>query len=289
MKKTGLLLIGFTALLMLAETARVKAAGGGFGGFDENHRIQDVSSKSKDENSLVLGFLIPKNFFSSGVGMSGKSAPGVEGVFNGWAPHPKREELEIPSLAELRPIPLPGRSVPFLHYLLGFSLCLILLAIGGAIFIVSKRPDPAKDFDDGDEDNDASETQEKFREQTLGLFRRLMVMMMVVDNHIHPAELETIKEIYQKLTGRKFPEAELPGPGEISFDETVEEVISQYKDNLNQAEKEIILLSIFLVGAADNEIREEELDLLRNIADLFGFSTGSMNEVHKVALEDQED
>lgn len=221
--------------------------------------------------------------------LSGKFVLVVRGESSDWEPLHRGEDLKPFQMAGLPPKLLPGNWVSVPDYLLGLSLWLILPVFGGGLFIAFKLRGTSKGIKNMDDNTGASQNHEEFREQNLGLFRRLMIMMMVVDNHIHPDEISIIKDIYKKLTDREFPEEELPTSEEISFDETVEDVISKHKENLNRTEKEIILLSIFLVGAADKVIRREESDLLRNTAVLLGFSTGDMNEIHNGALGNQED
>lgn len=115
---------------------------------------------------------------------------------------------------------------------------------------------------------DPTTSNERFEAEFHSAVKRVMVLMMMADGKIDDEEVETIRQVFGKLSsrdvGREEVEAEVAAA-------TVEghglrQYLSNVAGNLNDTGKELVVRAAFFVAAADGKITEEESALLTELA-----------------------
>ena len=115
---------------------------------------------------------------------------------------------------------------------------------------------------------------------------RLMILMMMSDREIHIRERELIKDVFPKLTGVDLSDPEMDTEI-IAAGEEKRGVVTYLRDlapELSEAEKELVIKSVFLVGLADGVYRDPEEEILVEIATVLGVSGDRLHEITKELL-----
>ena len=98
--------------------------------------------------------------------------------------------------------------------------------------------------------------------------KRVMVLMMMADGKVDAEEIETIRQVFGKLSKREVTQAEVDA--EVSAARSEGRGLRQYlasvSGNLNDAGKELVVQAAFFVAAADGTVTEEETALLAELA-----------------------
>lgn len=98
--------------------------------------------------------------------------------------------------------------------------------------------------------------------------KRVMVMVMLADGHVDDEELETIRQVYEKVAKRPIDRAEIDA--EIRLVKHDRRGIRQYLASivgkLNDPGKELVVKSAFFVAAADGKFTDEESAFLAELA-----------------------
>ncbi len=98
--------------------------------------------------------------------------------------------------------------------------------------------------------------------------RRVMVMMMMADGVIEAEEMDTIRTVYEKLSGKKVSDEELLDEVELVRTEgkTVSDYVRHLVGKLNPEGRELVLKAAFFVAAADGVFQDEEKVMMRQLA-----------------------
>ena len=115
--------------------------------------------------------------------------------------------------------------------------------------------------------------------------KRVMVLMMMADGKIDPEELETIRQVFGKLSKREVGRAEVEAEVEAAKTEGrgLRQYLTSISPNLNDPGKELVVQAAFFVAAADGTVTEEETALLTELATALEMSPahfrGAIDEV----------
>lgn len=111
--------------------------------------------------------------------------------------------------------------------------------------------------------------------------KRAMVMVMMADGEIDPGEIETVRGIYQKVTGAALSEESVRA--EIAAAEAdpggIADQLAKLAGTLNDDGKELVLKAALFVAAADGEVQGEEKELIGIIGDSLGMTPAHMGSV----------
>ena len=97
--------------------------------------------------------------------------------------------------------------------------------------------------------------------------KRVMVQMMLADGHIDDQEIETIREVYQKLSGVALTRIDVEGEIHDAKGDgrTVVDYLRNLAGTLNANGKEMVVRASLLVAAADGEFQREEQDFVSEV------------------------
>jgi len=98
--------------------------------------------------------------------------------------------------------------------------------------------------------------------------KRVMVLMMMADGKMDEEEVETIRQVFGKLSRREVSKDEVDAEVAASKNEGggLRQYLARVSPNLNDAGKETVVRAAFYVAAADGKITEEETALLAELA-----------------------
>jgi uncharacterized tellurite resistance protein B-like protein len=120
---------------------------------------------------------------------------------------------------------------------------------------------------------------------------RLMIIMMTSDREIHHRERALIKEVHLKLTGAGLSdpemEAEIVAAGEDNRD--LAGYLRDMAPGFSEAERELVIKAVFLVGLADGVFRDQEEEVLREAAATLGVSKDRLQEIVTESLTLEQD
>ena len=117
----GLMLVG-----ILAFSNQVHSMG--FGGQETIHKIVDVKLKGANSEKLFLGYKTYILFFIAGIYVKDEGyVLGISGSNSKYYPFPSGEELKNFQASGMLPTELPEYSIPFIEYVFGYSLWIILI------------------------------------------------------------------------------------------------------------------------------------------------------------------
>lgn len=98
--------------------------------------------------------------------------------------------------------------------------------------------------------------------------RRVMVLMMLADGRIDDEEIETIKQVYERVAKRPIDKAEIDQEvADARADgRGIRPYLSSIVGRLNDPGKELVVKTAFFVAAADGTFTDEETALLAELA-----------------------
>jgi tellurite resistance protein len=98
--------------------------------------------------------------------------------------------------------------------------------------------------------------------------KRVMVLMMMADGKIDPEEIETIRQVFGKLSNREVRQEEVDAEVAAARSEGrgLRQYLSSVSGQLNDTGKELVVKAAFFVAAADGRITDEETSLLSELA-----------------------
>lgn len=116
-------------------------------------------------------------------------------------------------------------------------------------------------------DWDPRKAQREFEAEFETAIRRVMIRMMLADGDVDPAEVTTIAEVFQRLTGHPCGVEQIREEAQAALGErrSLAEVVGGVAPMLNDHGKEMVLRSAALVAGADGRLEAEEAALLRAI------------------------
>ena len=98
--------------------------------------------------------------------------------------------------------------------------------------------------------------------------KRVMVLMMMADGKVDAEEIETIRQVFGKLSKREVTQAEVDAEVNAARSEGhgLRQYLASVSGNLNDAGKELVVQAAFFVAAADGKVTDEETALLAELA-----------------------
>ena len=110
--------------------------------------------------------------------------------------------------------------------------------------------------------------------------KRVMVLMMLVDQRIEETEITAIIDVFHKITGRKLTRKDIKREVLIarSKEENLEAYLAGLLGRLNDDGKQLVVRAAYLIAQADGHLADSELQLLRRI--------GSRLELPPVVIKD---
>ena len=131
---------------------------------------------------------------------------------------------------------------------------------------------------------DPSAGRKQFEAEFHAAVKRVMVMMMMADGKIDDEEVETIRQVFGKLSSREVTKAEVDAEVDaVKRDgNNLRHYLASVSGNLNDPGKELVVKAAFFVAAADGKITEEESALLAELA-----SALEMTAAHFKGVVDQ--
>jgi uncharacterized tellurite resistance protein B-like protein len=117
--------------------------------------------------------------------------------------------------------------------------------------------------------------------------RAVLAAMIIVDDDIDPAEIETACRIYARATGESLdPDTLRSAAGQLKAGEVnVEDTLAGLSQPLDYQAKERILEAALDVASADGFVLEEEETLLATIAAALGITEGQYRRTMSRLLE----
>jgi uncharacterized tellurite resistance protein B-like protein len=96
----------------------------------------------------------------------------------------------------------------------------------------------------------------------------VLVRMMLADGHMDPAEIEAIRAIYQKLSGRDIQADEIRSEAAAvrSRNTSVEDYLGSIAGSLNPKGRELVVRAACMVATADGSMDDQELRMLHDVA-----------------------
>ena len=125
--------------------------------------------------------------------------------------------------------------------------------------------------------------QSKFEAEFERAVKRVLVLMMLADGVLDPAEMRTICEVFERVTDCELTEADLMAEVEAAraSQVTVELYVRSLLGRLNHEGKDMVIRAAFLVAAADGVVEARERVLFRRIGQAL-----QMNRAYITALLD---
>lgn len=98
--------------------------------------------------------------------------------------------------------------------------------------------------------------------------KRVMVLMMLADGKIDEEEIETIKQVYERVAKKEIDKAEIEREvADARADgRGIRPYLSSIVGRLNDPGKELVVKTAFFVAAADGKFTDEETALLAELA-----------------------
>lgn len=98
--------------------------------------------------------------------------------------------------------------------------------------------------------------------------KRVMVLMMLADGEIADEELETIRQVYEKVAKKPIDRAEIDAEIRLAKKDSrgIRQYLASIVGKLNDPGKELVVKSAFFVAAADGKFTDEESALLAELA-----------------------
>ncbi len=98
--------------------------------------------------------------------------------------------------------------------------------------------------------------------------KRVMVLMMMADGKVDAEEIETIRQVFGKLSKRDVTQAEVDAEVRAATSEGrgLRQYLASVSGSLNDAGKELVVQAAFFVAAADGKVTDEETALLGELA-----------------------
>lgn len=123
-------------------------------------------------------------------------------------------------------------------------------------------------FDDAVLSWDPREAQRQFEAEFQKAMKTLMLHMLLADDRIDDAEVRTVCEIYNRLSGGSVSADEVAAEAVLlsASDADPVSVAAAFGPRLNDTGKEMVVQAGLQVASADGHVGDEEMALLRRIA-----------------------
>ncbi len=128
---------------------------------------------------------------------------------------------------------------------------------------------------------DPQAAREQMRTHFCETLKQVMVQVLLADERVHDAEIETVRNLFRKVSGQELGEDELRAEirsAEASPDRTLEE-LNRMAAMLGDDSKETIIKAALLVASSDGEIDANERELIQHVAGAIQMSPAHMRGV----------
>jgi hypothetical protein len=114
---------------------------------------------------------------------------------------------------------------------------------------------------------DPGPEQAEFEAEFEAAIKRVMVLMMLADDVLHPAEVLTICDVFARITTGELTEAEVLAEADAAraMGLDLETFVQGLVGRLNYKGKDMVMRAAFLVAAADGEFQGPEKALLNQL------------------------
>jgi tellurite resistance protein len=119
--------------------------------------------------------------------------------------------------------------------------------------------------------------------------KRVMVLMMMADGKIDTEEVETIRQVFGKLSNREVSQEEVDAEVATAKSEGhgLRQYLANVSGNLNDTGKELVVKAAFFVAAADGKITDEESSLLSELASALEMSPAHFRGAIDELMQDE--
>ncbi|MCC0011971.1 MAG: TerB family tellurite resistance protein [Rhodobiaceae bacterium] len=119
-----------------------------------------------------------------------------------------------------------------------------------------------------------NEDEQAFLENFEKAILNAMLLLMISDGHIDDTEVQTVIEVYAKLTDKKLSREETLAQAEhvLAAGHTLNDYLLSIADVLNQDGKQLIIRSMSLVAAADGKMEDAERNTIVECAQIIGLA-----------------
>lgn len=117
-------------------------------------------------------------------------------------------------------------------------------------------------------------TREEFEAEYHAAIKVTMILMLLADADIDKSEIETIADIYRRITGRELDKQKLVEEiwATHAAGKGMADILQKLQGSLNDSGKELVLKAAILVAKADGHVHEKERALLMQIGKDLGMS-----------------
>lgn len=130
-------------------------------------------------------------------------------------------------------------------------------------------------------DYDPAAAQRAFEASYQSGIKRVMVRMMLADGSIDPAEVQLLRGVFMKMTGRVLDQAELDAEIQAASSDR-QDIADSLKDlagALNDRGKAAVFKAAYLVAVADGIMQRSETELLVRVGNALGMSAEQIQGV----------
>jgi tellurite resistance protein len=115
---------------------------------------------------------------------------------------------------------------------------------------------------------DPESNKKEFVAEFAHAVKRVMVLMMLADGRIDDEELETIRQVYEKVAKKPIDRTEIDAEIRLAKADSrgLRQYLASIVGRLNDPGKELVVKSAFFVAAADGRFTDEETALLAELA-----------------------
>jgi len=128
---------------------------------------------------------------------------------------------------------------------------------------------------------DPAANAEAIEAEYFSAIKTVMIQMLLADGVIDDSEIDTVLQVYQKITDVKLGKFQLKEEIKAieASDEGFEQALTNLQGCLNDEGKERVITAAYHVAMADGEFQEEEKIMLAEIGELLGMSKAHLQGV----------
>ncbi|MCB1479201.1 MAG: TerB family tellurite resistance protein [Tepidamorphaceae bacterium] len=126
-----------------------------------------------------------------------------------------------------------------------------------------------------------NEDEQAFLENFEKAILNAMLLLMMSDGHIDDAEVQTVIEVYAKLTDKTLGREDMLAQAEhvLAAGHTLEDYLLSIADVLNNDGKRLVIRSMSLVAAADGKMEDAERETIIECAQIIGLARTTALEI----------
>lgn len=136
-------------------------------------------------------------------------------------------------------------------------------------------------FNTGVKDYDPAAIAAQFEAEYHNAIKQVMIHILLADGVIEDSEVDSVSEVYNKLTGNKLGVRSVHE--EIArvknSNESLSECLLKLQGTLNDEGKETVIRSAMMIALADGEFQQEEQDLIQQIGKDIGMTPAHLQGV----------